>query len=389
MECRRFRARSTKLLHFLSSHPVDHICIQEFNLNSSSSFQIPGLSVLRSDRTQSRSGILSPDATHASGDVITFVRQGLSFSELSTFFLSLLDPYSDYVGSTSLLTTLPRSLFLMCTPLPLFASPQRMAEPTPFLPLFFPPRKISSFWETSTAITPSGTQKVPPTPAGRKYSTGSFLLTSSPSMTLTHQPLSIALLAVAALLTSPLLPPLLPFLVHGSSIRTWILTTNQLFYPSLSLRPISPTSVLLPPFFRKLAGMALPPTLILTVLCRGILVSFSFLCCCSLYLSGTECSQIFYSFRPQEAVSERCKAFAAAHRSDEDRQAYISPFLRASSVIAKAKSEAWQTTCSSLLPKSVHALLPSVAGSPSSSSSSLNFPICSSPWNRLRFMPLT
>ena len=78
----------------------------------------------------------------------------------------------------------------------------------------------------------------------------------------------------------------------------------------------------------------------------------------------------------EQAVSERRKAFAAAHRSDEDRQAYISAFRRTSSVIAKA--EAWQTTCSSLSPrsnpKSVHSLLRSIAGSPSSSSS---FPNCS------------
>ena len=80
----------------------------------------------------------------------------------------------------------------------------------------------------------------------------------------------------------------------------------------------------------------------------------------------------------ESAVSERRKAFAAAHRSDEDRQAYISASRRASSVIAKAKAEAWQTTCSSLSPrsnpKSVHSLLRSIAGSPSSSSSSPNFP---------------
>ena len=95
------RARSTELLHFLSSHPVDLICIQESNLNSSSSFRISGFSALRSDRTHSRSGILSPDTTHASGGVIIFVRQGLSFSELSTSSLSSFDPYSDYVGINS------------------------------------------------------------------------------------------------------------------------------------------------------------------------------------------------------------------------------------------------------------------------------------------------
>ena len=83
------------------------------------------------------------------------------------------------------------------------------------------------------------------------------------------------------------------------------------------------------------------------------------------------------------AVSKRRKAFVAAHRSDEDCQAYISASQRASSVFAKAKAEAWQTTCSSLSPKSnpksVHSLLRSIAGSSSLSSSSPDFPNCSSP----------
>ena len=80
-------------------------------------------------------------------------------------------------------------------------------------------------------------------------------------------------------------------------------------------------------------------------------------------------------------VSERRKAFAAAHRSDEDRQAYISASRRASSAIAKA--ETWQMTCCSLSPKSnsktVYSLFRSIAGSRSSSSFSPNFPNCSSP----------
>ena len=91
------RARSTELLHFLSSHPLDLICIHESNLNSSS-FRIPGFSAQRSDRTHSQSNNFSADATHASGGVVTFVRQDLSFSELSTPSLSWLDSYSDYVG---------------------------------------------------------------------------------------------------------------------------------------------------------------------------------------------------------------------------------------------------------------------------------------------------
>ena len=93
--------------------------------------------------------------------------------------------------------------------------------------------------------------------------------------------------------------------------------------------------------------------------------------------------KIWWCADVESAVSERRKAFAAAHRSDEDRQAYISASRRASSVITKAKTESWQTTCSSLSPrsnpKSVHSLLRSIAGSPSSSSSSPNFPNCPSP----------
>ena len=76
-----------------------------------------GFSALRFDRTHSLSGIFSPDHTHASRGVIIFLRQNLSFSELSTSSLSSLDPYSDYVGvNISLLTTPLCCHFLMCMP---------------------------------------------------------------------------------------------------------------------------------------------------------------------------------------------------------------------------------------------------------------------------------
>ena len=112
---------------------------------------LSGFSALHSDHTHFRYGILSPDATHASGEVVTFVRQGLSFSELSTSSLSSLDPYSDYVGVNISLNNSSSVSFLNVYA-PLFAPLQRMAEPIPFLP-----PQISSFWETSIAITPSET----------------------------------------------------------------------------------------------------------------------------------------------------------------------------------------------------------------------------------------
>ena len=108
-----------------------------------------------------------------------------------------------------------------------------------------------------------------PNPYGRKYFTRSFLLTFSPSTTLTYLPFYIAPLAVAPPLTFPLLPPLLLFLAPGRCFRTWVLITNHIFYLSLFLRSFAPTSVPLPSIFRKLAGMTLPPTLTLTVLDRN------------------------------------------------------------------------------------------------------------------------
>ena len=151
----------------------------------------------------------------------------------------------------------------MCT-LPLFVLLQRIAELTPFLSSFYLPPEISSFWGTLIAIIPSGTQEILPTPEGRNNSTGSSPLISFPSKTLTHPTFYIALLAVALLLTFPLLPPLSPSPAPERCFRTLVLITNQFYYLSLSLRSFSSTSVPLPSTFRKLAGMTLPSTLTFT-----------------------------------------------------------------------------------------------------------------------------
>ena len=88
-----------ELLRLLWGGPKLECYGTEYNLNSSFSFRIPGFSAPRYDCTHSRSGILSPDNTHASGSIIIFVKQDLPFSKLSTSSLSLLDSYSDYVGN--------------------------------------------------------------------------------------------------------------------------------------------------------------------------------------------------------------------------------------------------------------------------------------------------
>ena len=51
-------------------------------------------------------------------------------------------------------------------------------------------------------------------------------------------------------------------------------------------------------------------------------------------------------------MSGKQNAFAAAHRSDEDRLAYTSASRHVSFVIAKTKAEAGQMTCLPYSPKS-------------------------------------
>ena len=102
--------------------------------------------------------------------------------------------------------------------------------------------------------------------------------------------------------------------------------------------------------------MTLLLSLTLTVLLQRNTRFFSSLCCCSLYLSATECNQIFHSFQtPSHSLV----------------------------VIVKAKAEAWQTTCFFLSPKSnpksVYFFLRSIAGCPSSSSFYAIFPNWSFP----------
>ena len=206
------RVRRTELLHFMSSHPVDLICIQESNLNLSSSFRIPRFSALRSDRTHSRSGIFSTDATRASGGIIIFLRQGLFFSELSTSSLSSLDPYSNYVGFNISLNDSSLLSFLNVYAPPIYSFP-RDSRMDSFSPSYLFIVRNLFILGTVTTIIASGTQEVLLTPVGKKYSIGSSLLTFT--MVLTCLLFSIAPLALAPPLTSRLLPPLL--LLGGTS----------------------------------------------------------------------------------------------------------------------------------------------------------------------------
>ena len=78
--------------------------------------------------------------------------------------------------------------------------------------------------------------------------------------------------------------------------------------------------------------------------CRRILISFSSLSPNLPFLLAAS-NTILKPGGPlkwKKRLVKDNKAFAAAHRSDEDRQAYISASRHASSDIAKANAEAWQ-----------------------------------------------
>ena len=275
---------------------------------------------------------------------------------------------------------------------PLSAPPQRMAEPTPFLPSSFPPPEISSFlghplWDSRGTSNPRGEEVFnwvissdllplndPDTPTLLHCSSGSR---SSPDI-------SFALSSLALSCSWEVLQDL------GSDHLPILL--------SIPLSPVFRPNERPPSFnFQKASWDGFASYFDSHCPSAEEYMSLSLSSAAALFTSLTlNAAKSFIPFgrikRPpkawwsaevEEAVSESRRAFAAAHRSDEDRQAYISASRRASSVIAKAKTEAWQTTCSSLSPrsnpKSVHFLLRSIAGSPSSSSSSPKFPNCSSP----------
>ena len=269
-----------------------------------------------------------------------------------------------------------------------------MAEPTPFLLPFFPPSEFFIFWGTSITITYTGTPEILPTTARRKYSTGSSPLTSSLKWSWhTHPSTS---LHWWSLLSWHLLCSLLscPFLLlrSASGPGSWPLTNS-------SICPLSPVFLPneRPPFFNFQKARWDDFVSYFDSHCPSAAEYSSLSSAAALFtylaLNAGKSSipfgrikrhpKAWWSAEVESAASERRKAFIAAHRSDEDRQAYISASRRASSVIAKAKADAWQTTCFCLSPKSnpksVYSLLRSIAGSLSSFSFSPNFPNCPSP----------
>ena len=203
---------------------------------------------------------------HANDGVIIFVRQGLSYSELSTSSLSLLDSYSDYVGINISLNNSSLVSFLNVYAPPICSSPTD-GRTDSFSPSILPssrnlfilgdfncyhplwdsrgtsdPHEEEVFdWVISSDLLPLND---PDTSTLLHHSSGSR---SSPDISFAPSTLAFSCSwEVLQDLGSDHLPILLSI--------------------PLSLWSFTPTSVPLPSIFRKLTGMALPLTLTLTVL---------------------------------------------------------------------------------------------------------------------------
>ena len=238
------RAGITRLLLFLSSHPVDLICIQESTLT-----HLP----LSRSLDSLLCILIAPTPGLAFSLVIPrTLAEASSFSSgracPSLNFLSPLSPgltsYTDYVGVNISLNNSSLLYFLNVYALPIRSSSMDGRR------LFF---LHLSLLQKSLH---SGEFQLPSSPLGLKSTSDSrgeevfnWVISSDLlffSMTLTYLLFSIASLAVAPSLKFPLLPPLSPFLAHGRCFRTWALITYQFFYLSLFPRFFAPTSV--PPF---------------------------------------------------------------------------------------------------------------------------------------------
>ena len=340
------RARSTKLLHFLSSHPVDLIWIQESNLNSSSSFRIPGFSALRSDCSNSRSGILSSDTTHASSGIVIFVRQGLSFSELSTSSFSSLDPYSDYVEINISLNNSSSLSFLNVYAPPICSSPTD-GRTDYFSPSILPFSRnlfiLGDFnchhplWDSRGSSDPCGeelfdwvissdllplndpdTSTLLHCSSGSRSSSDIFFAPSSLALSCSWEVLQdLGSDHLPILLSIPLSPVIRP------NERPPSFNFQKAHWDGFDSHCPSAEE------YSSLSSAAA----LFTSLTLNAVKSFIF------FGRIKRSPKAWWSAEVVQAVSERRKAFAAAHRCDEDRQAYISASRCAPSVIAKCMAD--------------------------------------------------
>ena len=93
------RPRRTELIQFLFLNQYDFIFVQDSHLSSDSTFHINGYKTFKKNRSMTKRG--TTDSTgNLQGGVLILVKNGLTYSPLSTQLLYSLNPSSDYLAIT-------------------------------------------------------------------------------------------------------------------------------------------------------------------------------------------------------------------------------------------------------------------------------------------------
>ena len=125
--------RRTELIQFLFHNQYDLIFIQESHLSSDSIFRIPGYKTLQKNRSMTRRGTTNSTG-NLGGGVLILVKNGLTYTSLSTQSLSSLDPSSDYLAiAVKVKGASPIHLFNVCVRPIRSSSDSRPKSFSPFL----------------------------------------------------------------------------------------------------------------------------------------------------------------------------------------------------------------------------------------------------------------
>ena len=294
------------------------------------------------------------------GGVLILVKNGLTYTSLSTQSLSSLDPSSDYLAiAVKVKGASPIHLFNVYVPPIRSSSSDSRPKSSPFLLpssrttyIFGNFNSHHSFWDSHSLEDQSGKELF------------DWLLSSD--LLPLNNPEHHTLLHRATGNRSS--PDLSLVFARIASKCTWQ-TLPDLDSDHLPISITIPTSPLInsvhrPPYLTtiKLAGtitlLILIPSNFITLSLSEATHTFTKLlndaATSAIPFGSINCpAKAWWSSEVADAIAKRRKAFAKAHCSEEDRQHYIATSRYTSTVITKAKAKSWQKTCSSLSPKPV------------------------------------
>ena len=163
------RPHRTKLTHFLSQNQYNLIFVQESHLSSDSTFRIPGYKTLQKEPLYDKKR-----NTISTENLVILVKNGLTYTSLSTQSLSSLDPSSNCLAITvKIKGASPIDLFNVYVP-PIRTSSSD-SRPKSFSPFYHHLPLLLSL-ATLIAIVHPGTPTHRKTNQAKICSTGSFLL---------------------------------------------------------------------------------------------------------------------------------------------------------------------------------------------------------------------